>query len=210
MSVTKKSLDIDDFRQPIKQENGEIAVNKEGKTLYAYKIDEKNGLRDFLQFKENQLSQADYCLIDKENNQVQFIEMTDLSAEMKSCYQAEMAFSQEDVANLAELLRKNKGKAIKTMQSKVWSEVIDEIKNKWMGSMAILERYARESDLPKGIFYNYSMLIVLTNNSETKPLETPLKKLDGMIPNIKVCNTKHIVQDMFGDDVNFLLIEMTN
>lgn len=178
-------VDLEPFKQLIQHSDGECCG------FYGYKIDERNGLRAYLGFNEGQMSQADYFLIDREANKVQIIELTDLTEHIKECIIAESIFS-EDKASFAKMLAVKPKKATQVIQRKIWAEVIAEFKNKWMGSIAILERYCRKDGYSSDL--DYKMLIVVKSNTDPKEIEVLRNKLIGMVGRIPVCNTDNVEQ----------------
>ncbi|MGP5543395.1 hypothetical protein ACTXMH_12750, partial [Psychrobacter celer] len=177
------STDLEPFKQLMQHSDGECC------NFYGYKIDESNGLRAYLGFKEGQMSQADYFLINKKASKVQIIELTDLTDDIRDCIIAESILS-EDSASFAQILSKSPKKASKIIQRRIWAEVIAEFKNKWMGSIAILERYCRKDGHNGDL--DYQMLIVLKSNTDPKEIEILRNKLVGMIGRVPVCNTDSI------------------
>ena len=176
-------IDLESFKQLMQHSDGECC------DFYGYKIDESSGLRNYLGFKEGQMSQADYFLIDKIANKVQIIELTDLTKDIRECISAESILS-EDNTSFAQILSASPKKASKILQRRIWAEVIAEFKNKWMGSIAVLERYCRK-DGHSGDF-DYQMLIVLKANTDPKEIEILRNKLVGMIGRVPVCNTDNV------------------
>ena len=71
------------------------------------------------------------------------------------------------------------------------AEEISEFKNKWFGSIAIIERYCRKINFSNDL--SYSFLIVLKNSQDPYELEIISRKLKGMVRHqIKVVNTKNL------------------
>lgn len=178
-----QSIDLEPFKQLMQHSDGECC------NYHGYKIDENNGLRDYLGFKEGQISQADYFLIDKLSNKAQIIELTDLTKDIRDCIIAESILA-KDSTSFAQTLSISPKKASQIVQRKIWAEVIAEFKNKWMGSIAILERYCRKEGYDNHL--DYQMLIVLKSNTDPKEIEVLRNKLIGMIGRIPVCNTNNI------------------
>lgn len=176
-------VDLDQFKTLMQHSDGECCG------YYGYKIDESGGMREYLGFKEGQLSQADYFLIDKSSNRAQIIELTDLTKEIKDCIIAESMLP-NDIESFASLLTSSPKKAQKIVQNKIWAEVIAEFKNKWMGSIAILERYCRQDEYTDNL--DYQMLIVLKSNTDAKEIEILRNKLIGMMGKLPVCHTNTI------------------
>lgn len=184
-------IDINDIKEVMHHSNGECCG------FYGFKIDESEGLRSLLGFKEHQMSQADYFLILPELHKVQFIEFTALTNDIRDCLIADYIL-EEDLDSYANLLKKKPHKAKKIVQKKIWSEVLSEFKNKWMGSIAILERYCRHSNITG--YLDYKMLIVLDSTTDAKEIEI-LKdnisdKLIGMVGELHICNSDTVIDSL--------------
>lgn len=187
-------INLEDFRCQMKHNdsfNKTTHQKQAGELLdfFAYKIDEKDGLSEFLGFQNGEISQSDYFLIDEKQENVQFIELTDLSEGIKECIISEKILS-DDIDGFSQALNRQPKKAQKIVKHKIWSEVVGEFKNKWMGSMAVLERYCRKQNIHNNL--NYTLLIVLTNESDLRQINSLMLKLKGMMGNVKVCNSKNI------------------
>ncbi len=161
---------------------------------FAYEID--NGLSEKLGFANGQLSQADYFLVD--NNKVQIIELTRLADEVKESMTLE-SFLTQQIEQLSLTVQESsrqqfKKKTKSFIGQKIWAEVIAEFKNKWTGSIAILERYCRRIQQQEDFDYS-EFLIILANNTESNILDSltlKLKSLEGMNMQIKVCRTRDV------------------
>lgn len=180
-------INLDDFKEIIQHKNSKDGISESCKFL-AYKMDE-NGLSQYLGFKNGQINQTDYFLINNEITKVQFIELTDISNHIKECIRAESILKTE-AESFATMLGKSPDKAVKLVNNKIWSEVLGELKNKWMGSIAIIERYCRREQYEQD--YNYSLLIVLRDNADSRQIESLTFKLSGMMGRVNVCNTNNI------------------
>ena len=143
-------VNLEQYRQLIEHKKGQGEAKAESCPFFAYQIDGNNGLSVGLEFKEGQISQADYVLIDKQSNEAQILEITDLSNAIRECLIAE-SIAQEEIKNFAREIGKSDKKATKLVNLKIWYEVIGEIKNKWYGSIAILERYCRIDNYPNNL-----------------------------------------------------------
>lgn len=179
--------------------------------FYGFKIDENEGLRSLLGFKESQISQADYFLILPDVNKVQFIEFTALTNDIRDCLIADYILD-GDLESYASLLKKKPHKAKKIVQKKIWSEVLSEFKNKWMGSIAVLERYCRHSNIIGNL--DYRMLIVLDSTTDAKEIEI-LKdnisdKLVGMVGELHICNSATVMDSLLVKipQVSLLLVRL--
>ena len=156
----------------------------EGSKTYAYVMDGENGISSELGFPSNMISQSDYFLIN--SNKLLFIELTDVADSIKECILNEQ-FLKLESATFSELLRKKPEKAISIISGKIWSEVLSEFKNKWMGSIAILERYCRKIDYPDN--FEYGMLIIIKNNTDPMQFDSLKMRLKGMIGDLELCTT---------------------
>lgn len=189
-------INIEDFKETIQHKNSKEGIS-ESCSFLAYKIDD-NGLSQHLGFKNGQINQTDYFLVNNENTKAQFLELTDLSDHIKECMLAESVMKR-DSESFAATLGKSPDKARKIVNGKIWSEVLGEFKNKWMGSIAIIERYCRRQNYKHDL--HYSLLIVLKDNIDSREIESLALKLSGMMGKVHVCNTNNIQ--------NLLLIKLT-
>ncbi|MGO2340793.1 MAG: hypothetical protein ACTH5M_09390 [Psychrobacter sp.] len=180
-------INLDEFKETIQHKDSKEGIS-ESCNFLAYKIDD-NGLSQYLGFKNGQMNQTDYFLINNEITKVQFIELTDLSNHIKECIFAETII-RSNSDSFATILGKSPKKAEKLLNSKIWSEVLGELKNKWMGSIAILERYCRREQYEQDL--QYSLLIVLRDNADSRQIESLTFKLSGMMGRVSICNTKNI------------------
>lgn len=175
--------DISQFKKLIEHKKCKEGIIESSKT-FAYVIDGENGISSELGFVPNMISQSDYFLID--NNKLLFIELTDVKDAIKECIFNEQ-FLRLESATFAELMRKKPEKAISIINGKIWSEVLAEFKNKWMGSIAVLERYCRKIDYPYN--FEYGMMIIIKNNTDPMQLDALKMRLKGMINDLELCTT---------------------
>ena len=193
-------IDLEIVKEPICHALGKNEVQPESSIHLAYKIDSgkkigsnitvNEGLCSLVGFSPSDFKQADYFLLDEINNNAQIIELSDLSSDYKDCMKATKDFDNEDLT-YAQMILKNKDKAKDFVHTKIWSEVISEFKNKWFGSIAIIERYCRKINFSNDL--SYSFLIVLKNSQDPYELEIISRKLKGMVRHqIKVVNTKNL------------------
>ena len=167
----------------------------ENSTCCAFKIDDVDGLATHLGFYSNIISKVDY--FSKKENEIQLIELTDLKNSIQKCGY-----------NLAEELdkaEKKKGKRLTTreerpIRKRVWLSVTGEFKQKWNGSIAIIERLYRKNkiynDNPK-----YQLLIVCKNNTDIKMLDILKSRLQGMIKTVNICDTKNISSQLINTKI---------
>lgn len=185
-------VNLEQYRQLIEHKKGQGEAKAESCPFFAYQIDGNNGLSVGLGFKEGQISQADYVLIDKQSNEAQILEITDLSNAIRECLIAE-SIAQEEIKNFAREIGKSDKKATKLVNLKIWYEVIGEIKNKWYGSIAILERYCRIDNYPNNL--NYSLVIVVKNSQDSRNIDSlklKLKNLQPIMGNVEVIKTQNL------------------
>lgn len=185
-------VNLEQYRQLIEHKKGQGEAKAESCPFFAYQIDGNNGLSVGLGFKEGQISQADYVLIDKQSNEAQILEITDLSNAIRECLIAE-SIAQEEIKNFAREIGKSDKKATKLVNLKIWYEVIGEIKNKWYGSIAILERYCRIDNYPNNP--NYSLVIVVKNSQDSRNIDSlklKLKNLQPIMGNVEVIKTQNL------------------
>lgn len=174
-----------DFVKVIEHSRG-IEGEVERSECLAYKIDDADGLSKHLGFANSLLSKVDYFCA-KENT-IQFIELTDLENDIcniKCNIQKKIEFEEQQKGN--KLTTKEKG----AIRKKAWSLVTNEIKRKWSGSIAIIERLYRKnkiySDDP-----DYQMLIVCKNKTDIIMLDVLQRRLQGMMGTIVFCKTRNI------------------
>lgn len=185
-------VNLEQYRQLIEHKKGQGEAKAESRPFFAYQIDGSNGLSVGLGFKEGQISQADYVLIDKQSNEAQILEITDLSNAIRECLIAE-SIAQEEIKNFAREIGKSDKKATKLVNLKIWYEVIGEIKNKWYGSIAILERYCLIDNYPNNL--NYSLVIVVKNSQDSRNIDSlklKLKNLQPIMGNVEVIKTQNL------------------
>jgi hypothetical protein len=116
--------------------------NIEISECFAYKLDDVDGLSNHLGFSNNTLSKVDY--FSKCNNCIQLIELSDLEDSIDRCT--------SDLDSEIKIAENVKGerlttREIKPIRKKSWSPVINEFKNKWYGSIAIIERLYRKNKI---------------------------------------------------------------
>lgn len=180
-------IDLNKFKETIQHKDSKDGI-RESCSFLAFKIDD-NGLSQYLGFKNGQINQTDYFLINTELTKVQFIELTDLSEHINECIFAE-SMLRSNTDSFSAILNKSPKHAVKLVNSKIWSEVLGELKNKWMGSIAVLERYCRREQYEQDL--QYSLLIVLKDNADSRQIESLAFKLSGMMGKVRICNTSSI------------------
>lgn len=165
--------------------------NVETSTTKAYQLDGEYGLAKELGFHSSGFSKADYFKQEKEK--VYFIELTNLKEDIKECISCDKEL--KDSALVRQYIKEANKNGLKSVQKKLWMEIITEFKGKWMGSIALYERFLRitSSPLDKP---TYHLIVVLKNDTDSKDRDllqiTLRQKLSGMIPNIDVYLTKEL------------------
>ncbi len=152
----------------------------------AYKIDEADGLSQHLGFSSATLSKVDYFC--QKENLIQLIELTDLEDDIHKCkcnLKKELEFEEQKKG------KKLTAKEIKSIKKKAWSLITNEIKRKWSGSIAIIERLYRKNKL-----YNndpsYQILIVCKNKTDIRIIDILKTYLQGMMGKVIFCKTENI------------------
>lgn len=120
------------------------------------------------------------------------IELTDLTDEIKNCLENQWFLESKpkelmDLLKISDIDRKTLGK-------KLWFEVIEEFKGKFIGSMVCYERLLRlNGDMSK---VDYHLMVVLKNNTDPRYfdfLQTNLKaKLKNITGDISILRTQDL------------------
>jgi hypothetical protein len=199
-------IDCREFEENIKHapckdrkcESSEVKVDKKDKKcesseVKAIKVDESDGLSRHLNFREGMLSQVDYCHFLE--YKVQLIEMSDLEESIQKCEDTKTALinnkkKEKEKEGLKGKQSKVTGQEKKDFTKEAWSPVINEFKNKWLGSIAIIERLLRRHKYI--IDPEYILLIVCKDKTEVQMLDELKSRLTGMISKVDVCNTKDV------------------
>lgn len=166
------------------------AGNIESSNKSAIHLDGNQGLASALGFSANILKKVDYFR--SIDNHVYLMELTNLQDDIKECIEYDELL--KGSSDIKRILRETDSKGIKAIQKKLWMEIVEEFKGKWMGSIAIYERLLRRN--PKTEDPTYHLVVVLKNDTDAKDrdlLETTLNnKLVGMTTTIDVRLTKEI------------------
>lgn len=180
-------LDLDVFIDNIKHSK-DINGYVESSSKTAIQLDGKGGVAQQLNFREGCLKKVDYLKI--KEDKVFLIELTNLQEDIKECIECDEELSNSsDIRNYVKKLDK---KGLHKVQKKLWMEVTEEFKGKWMGSIAFYERILRRMQKIDSAYIdpNYHLVIVLKNDTDPKDrdlLEITLRNnLSGMISNIDV------------------------
>lgn len=145
----------------------------------AFKIDDSDGLAASLGFSNAALSKVDY--FHKNADQIVLIEVTDLDDQLR---------------NLQPLIEKaskvtGTSKLKKDAMKNAWLPLTSEFKQKWGGSIAVIERLYRKNGLLVAD-PDYQLLIVCKNGTDTRMLEALCSRLEGMVGNVKICDTNSV------------------
>ena len=164
--------------------------NIEASTKSAIQLDGNSGLASDLGFNANILKKVDYFR--SVDNNVYLIELTNLQDDIKECIECD-----ELLKNSAEVIRIVKevdSKGLKSVQKKLWMEILEEFKGKWMGSIAAYERLLRKNPVDEDPVYH--LVVILKDDTDIKDrdlLQTTLNnKLVGMTATIDVRLTKEV------------------
>lgn len=187
-------LNIEEFVDNI-QHSKDIDGHIEFSNKTAFQLDGEDGIANHLNFRVGCLKKVDY--FQKKEDKVFFIELTDLQNDIKECIECDdLLHNSSDVRSYVKSLNK---KGLQTVQKKLWMEITEEFKGKWMGSIAFYERILRKTQIENDVSYidpDYRLIIVLKDDTDPKDydlLEITLRnKLSGMISNIDVYLTSQI------------------
>lgn len=176
-------IELDKFYEKITHKGGECC------DFSAYKIDSADGqgLSSELTFKNGQVSQVDYFI--QYDNNVYLIELSDLHDDIQSSQRAKL-ITQSDTVNFAQILEKSPKKAEKIITGKIWSDVVAEFQKKWLGSLAIMERYCRKVNYSNN--FDYKFVIVVKNNQDIDELNYLQKSLEGMTGKVVILKTEQL------------------
>ena len=158
----------------------------------AFLLDGDKGIFPLLKFQRKVcLKIVDYIRYkSNDTSHIYLIELTDLKNDIKDCIECEALLrdTSTDVRNFVKSLDHD---GLKRTQKKLWLETTEEVKGKWMGSIACYERILRIRN--ENIYPKYHLVIVLKNDTDPKELDlfkTELNnKLSGMTGRIEVLTT---------------------
>lgn len=182
-------IDLKLYQQPI-QHDACKEGRKESSVKTAIQLDGDDGLATDLGFHSNCLKKVDYVKLHE--NKVILIELTNLKDEIKECIESNSLLQKpSDIKTFIKTLDKS---ALRTMQTKLWMEVLEEFKGKWMGSIAFYERLLRRNNIIDDP--HYMLVVVLKNDTDPKDLDLLKielnKKLVGMMGKIDVRLTNEL------------------
>jgi len=141
-----------------------------------FKLDDADGLAEGLGFLNNQLSKVDYFT--REGDCIQFIELTDLRETINDCVSERINIEQKQI----------QAKDKRKLRKKLWAPCVCEFKNKWFGSIAVIERLYRKNIRTKED-PSYSLLIVCKDGTDIRMLDALKTKLQGMMGEVTVTTT---------------------
>lgn len=170
----------------------EHAKGTESSELTAFKIDDADGIAEFIGFNSNIINKVDY-FVDL-GLHVQLIELSDLRHDLKHCY-ANISMALEKINQDSTISQKWKREQEKAIRNEAWQKLRDEFFKKWSGSIAVIERLYRKTNQSIDDDPRYSLLIVCKNTTDVRMLDALSNQLNGMcgmIKKVQVCNTEHL------------------
>lgn len=167
-------------------ENNQI----ESSSTNAVQLDGISGLAKDLGFHSSGLNKVDYIKL-HENN-VFFVELTNLKEDIQECIACdELLKRSSEVRRCIKEVDKN---GLRAVQKKLWMEILEEFKGKWMGSIALYERLLRRNGIADDPIYR--LVVVLKNDTDTRERDllqiTLNNKLSGMMSKIEVRLTSEL------------------
>lgn len=178
-------IDTDGYLQQIKHA---VCQNNliESVDIQAIKLDDEDGLALSLGFHAAMICKADY--FSHKEEAIKIIELSDLEESASKCHRTLKTLVKEKLEelNVDELTTRQ----IRPLRKQAWIEVTREFKNKWGGSIAVIERMLRKNNIdydPK-----YSLVIVCKNKTEVNVLDDLKAQLQGMMGKVEVCNTNTV------------------
>lgn len=163
----------------------------EASTKSAIQLDGNFGLALDLGFNANILKKVDYFR--SIDNNVYLIELTNLQDDIKECIECDELL--KNSAEVRRIIKEVDSKGLKSVQKKLWMEILEEFKGKWMGSIALYERFLRLNN-DYSCNPEYNLMIILKNDTDPKDkdlLENVLRqKLSGMISNVEIFLTNEL------------------
>lgn len=182
-------IDLKNYHSNIQHDtcrNNQIELS----TMTAVQLDGSNGLAKDLGFHSSGMNKVDYIRL--HNDKVFFIELTNLKEDIQECIECdELLRRSPEVRRCIKEVDKN---GLKAVQKKLWMEILEEFKGKWMGSIALYERFLRRN----GIIGDpiYALVVVLKNDTDTRERDllqiTLNNKLSGMMSKIDVRLTNEL------------------
>lgn len=174
-----------DYLQQIKHASCELGL-QESSDLYAFKLDDNDGIAKAIGFHAGMVNKVDYFLT--KDIDAQLIELSDLEESAKKCQQyiIDNLLNQEN-EQFTEAAKK-------VIRKEAWRPLTDEHIKKWSGSIAVIERLYRKTNELIDTDPKYTLLIVCKNKTDVKMLDELGRQLSGMMGNVKVCNTETLNQ----------------
>lgn len=165
--------------------------NIERSNHQAYQLDGENGLAKNLGFHSSGFSKTDY--VKTQGNKIYFIEFTNLRDDIKECISCD--YDLKKSSTVRKYIKEENKHGLKLVQKKLWMEILLEFKGKWMGSIALYERFLRLNN-DYSCNPEYNLMIILKNDTDPKDkdlLENVLRqKLSGMISNVEIFLTNEL------------------
>lgn len=126
----------------------------------------------------NAFKRVDYIKISQDK--VYLIEFTDLSKEIEDCIEFSLLL---DIKS-ADIIRfiKESNLDLKLVKKKLWLEVIEEFKGKFISSIACYERMLRLNH--ENTTFDYSLMVVLKNDTNPKYFDFLSKELKSKLKNL--------------------------
>lgn len=167
-----------------------ISNQIETSAINAVQLDGIRGLAKDLGFHSSGLSKVDYIRLHE--NSVFLIELTNLKEDIQECIECdELLKKSNEVRRCIKEVDKN---GLKAVQKKLWMEILEEFKGKWMGSIALYEQLLRRNEVAEDPIYR--LVVVLKNDTDTRERDllqiTLNNKLSGMMSKIDVRLTNEL------------------
>ena len=163
--------------------------------LNAFKIDDSDGIAEFIGFSPNMIKKVDYFL--ENNHTVQLIELSDLRNQFNQC-DIEIRVEIEKIQTSSHKAT-YKTKMMNEAKRKAWQILTDEFFKKWSGSIAVIERLYRKTNQSPDIDPNYCLLIVCVNDTDIQIIQrlndefaNILNGMMGKLMPVKVIKTNQL------------------
>lgn len=152
------------------------AIEKSDKK--AFLLDNDDLLKSLGFHDKNAFKKVDY--IREVNDIVYLVEFTDLSNEIAECIEFDLILSMnsDDMKKFI----KDCNLDLKVIKKKLWLEVIEEFKGKFIGSIACYERLLRLNN--RNDEFKYNLVVVLRNNTDPKYFDFLETHLVGKLKNL--------------------------
>ncbi|WP_158136074.1 hypothetical protein [Photobacterium damselae] len=182
-------IDTNDFLCVLKHARCEAGL-EESIDIQAIKLDDNDGLAIAIGFHPAMVCKADYFMHLGET--IKFIELSDLEESAVKCHEIlqRLIKKKQEELGLDELPTR----LMRPLRKKAWLELTREFKNKWGGSIAVIERLLRRNNIQYDP--TYRLIIVCKNKTEVNILDDLKCQLQGMMGNVEVCNTNTVARYM--------------